>query len=108
MTDYRIEREGARLDYTCENRRYYTNTGLGEMHTPHSSRGSVLPEPLVRNPNGSLWLEHVSDRKEAALTIIGLCGTTPTDGLPFRRVAFSLARIWSNMQRLLANFIPPQ
>jgi hypothetical protein len=65
MTDYRIEREGARLDYTCENRRYYTNTGLGEMHTPHSSRGSVLPEPLVRNPNGSLWLEHVSDRKEA-------------------------------------------
>ena len=62
-TDHRINQNGNRLDYTCENRAFTTNTGLGFAHDPFSTNlGSVLDAPLLISNGYSLWLEHVLEK----------------------------------------------
>lgn len=65
--EFRIERGGELLDYTCENSKFRTNIQVGETHAPHSqTRGSVFREAVVdhvRVDGYSLWFEHVVEPK---------------------------------------------
>ncbi|MGU3360333.1 hypothetical protein ACLBWX_08375 [Methylobacterium sp. M6A4_1b] len=47
--------------YTCENKRFMTNTAKGQPHGSGQAGGSVFPNALVNN-GYSLWLEHVIDK----------------------------------------------
>ena len=61
--DHRITGpNGSPLDFTCENRRFQTNTGKGHPHGAGEAKGSVLPQPLYSGEGSSLWLEHVSEK----------------------------------------------
>jgi len=63
MRDLRILRDGERLNYTCENRRFRTDIEHGERHGDAPARGSVFRQSLVADAAGSsLWLEHVEDK----------------------------------------------
>jgi hypothetical protein len=107
MRDHRIERDGMRLDYTCENARFRTNIDMGETHAGYQSRGSVFREPLVLNEDDySLWLEHVSDRRNPDERYYWLMWCDPS-GHPTIPMSGILSREHiANMQRLLASFIP--
>jgi hypothetical protein len=45
--DHRIENNGQRIDHTCENRRFRTDTTKGQPHGQHPTHGSVFSEPLA-------------------------------------------------------------
>lgn len=60
--DHRVVIEGRQVPFSCENRRFRTNLGAGEPHSPFSdSRGSAIAGPLVLHDGYSLWLEHVEE-----------------------------------------------
>jgi hypothetical protein len=106
MRDHRIEQDGMRLDYTCENARFRTNINMGEAHGDCPSRGSVFGEPLAQNDGYSLWLEHISDRRDSDAHYYWLMwyderghSTIPMSGVLNREHI-------ANMQRLLVKFIP--
>jgi hypothetical protein len=63
--DHRIESaNGETISYTCENRRYKTNTEKGHPHgSKGEAKGNVLPGPLFDGGSYSLWLEHVVEKK---------------------------------------------
>ena len=104
---HRIELDGQRINYTCENSGYRTDLNKGETHADRSpARGSVFPEPLASREGGySLWLEHVVDKKTGDeyywLMWYDANGypTIPLSGI------LSRADI-AGMQRLLTSFIP--
>jgi hypothetical protein len=104
MKDWRIDQNGARLDFTCANARFRTNINMGESHDDCPSRGSVLREPLVQNDEGySLWLEYVSEPRNPDAHYYWLMWYDPTGQptIPMSSI-FSHEHI-ANMQRLLAN-----
>jgi hypothetical protein len=47
--------------FTCENNRFGTDTAKGHPHGKGHPPGSVLEAALYRNPDCSLWLEHVTE-----------------------------------------------
>jgi hypothetical protein len=107
-TDHRIEENGQRLDFTCENAAYKTNVDKGEPHSDsHRYCGSVFPEPIkgCLGDEYTLWLEHVTvknDPKDECYWLIWYKDGKPT---------IPLSAIWhkediAKMQRLLASFIP--
>lgn len=51
---------GAKLPFSCGNRRYRTNINKGVPHGASPTRGSVFPVALI-NHGYSLWLEHVEE-----------------------------------------------
>ena len=61
MADHRIEENGRRLDFTCQNRGYRTAIRKGHPHgEPGTAGGSVFPDLLEGNGDPySLWLEYV-------------------------------------------------
>lgn len=64
MQDHRIEQQGQRLDYTCENRAFRTRIEMGLSHGEHQVQGSVFNEPLYFDGQYSLWLEHVLNKRD--------------------------------------------
>ena len=65
--DKRIVEGGQSVSYTCANYRFRTNTESGFAHGSNVARGSVFPEALACNADGSsLWLEHVVDDSEGS------------------------------------------
>jgi hypothetical protein len=62
--DHRIERNGERLDCTCENWGYKTNIDVGRAHGSCDNLGSVFQGPLADRNGYSLWLEHVIDKRD--------------------------------------------
>ena len=55
-----------RVNYTCENARFKTDTTQGHPHgtQPGCAAGSVYLDALLVSPDGwSLWLEHVADKR---------------------------------------------
>lgn len=63
MNDHRIIHSGIALDFTCENRRFKTDTTQGfEHYAGHGYKGSVTELPLYDDGEYSLWLEHVVDK----------------------------------------------
>lgn len=106
--DFRIEQNGVRLDYTCENYSFRTNIQKGERHDPsHSYLGSVFCEP-VKGDFGdeyTLWLEHVAVKQNPNDECYWLIWYK--NGIP----TIPASAIWhkddiAKMQRLLASFIP--
>ena len=106
--DHRIEQNGQRLNYTCENAAYRTNIDKGEHHDlSHHYRGSVFAEPIKGHLGDeyTLWLEHVKvkhDPDDECYWLIWYKNGRPT---------IPLSAIWhrediAKMQRLLASFIP--
>ena len=61
--DFRVERDGQRWPFSCENWRFRTTLAKGFAHGVSGTRGSVLPAPLVAG-DYSLWLEHVESKQE--------------------------------------------
>jgi hypothetical protein len=62
--DHRIAKGTERLSYTCENTGYRTNVSKGVRHGVYSrNRGSIRKEPLVDRNGYTLWLEHVTEKK---------------------------------------------
>lgn len=64
--EHRIIMQGRPLDYTCQNERFKTDTKSGHSHRRNQRhKGSALGLPLLDNTEDgySLWLEHVTDRK---------------------------------------------
>lgn len=61
MYDHRIIRNGVRLPFTCENRKYRTDITRGYAHDQnHNHLGSVTQEAIYDDGNGyTLWLEYV-------------------------------------------------
>lgn len=59
MNDHRIQDNGRRRNYTCENRRFRTNLAMNQERDQPRAPGSVFREPLVDHDGYSLWLEHV-------------------------------------------------
>ncbi len=60
MRDHRIQNNGQRLDYTCENRRFRTNVAMNaETGARPRAPASVFRGPLIDHDGYSLWLEHV-------------------------------------------------
>jgi hypothetical protein len=58
--DHRMVKGKERLNYTCENAGYHTNTNKGFPHGPYSKTlGSRFEEPLATRNDYTLWLEHV-------------------------------------------------
>jgi len=59
--DFRIEEKGKRLNYTCKNSVYMTDTNSGFCHGVQEAKGSVFREALFDdNQSGyTLWLEYV-------------------------------------------------
>ena len=53
-----VDASGARVPFTCANRRYQTDISKGVAYGLSPTRGSVFDQPLV-NHGYSLWLEHV-------------------------------------------------
>ena len=67
MTDHRVvDERGSRIAFSCANRRFETDLGCGQRHRSSPTLGSVTGEPLVSDPEYSLWLEHVRDRHDEA------------------------------------------
>jgi len=106
--DNRIEQQGKRLGYTCENAAYSTNIGKGERHAPsHSYQGSVFSEPIKGRLGDeyTLWLEHVIAKRnpnDECYWLIWYKNGRPT---------IPLSAIWhredlARMQRLLTSFLP--
>lgn len=58
--------DGRPLNYTCTNARFETDIRRGHPHGEGQALGSVLPEPIIRDEEYSLWLEHVSVRNSPA------------------------------------------
>ena len=106
--DHRIEQNGQRVDYTCENRRFRTDIAKGQSHGQHPTRGSVFAEPLAggQGPDEySLWLEHVistDDPDDECYWLMWYCNGSPTIPLSGILHRDDIA----NMQRLFAAFIP--
>ena len=48
--------------YTCENRKFHTDTNAGHPHGPNQAKGSVFTTPLYQAPTHSLWLEYLVDK----------------------------------------------
>jgi hypothetical protein len=107
-TDHRMERNGHRIDYTCQNRRFRTDTAKGQPHGQHPTRGSVFAEPLAggQAPDQySLWLEHVVSTDAPEDECYWLMWYH--DGRPTIPMSSILQRDdIANMQRLFASFIP--
>ena len=106
--DHRIEQNGERIDYTCENRRFRTDIAKGQPHGQHLTRGSVFPEPLAGSQDHdeySLWLEHVistDDPDDECYWLMWYCNGSPTIPLSGILHRDDIA----NMQRFFAAFIP--
>lgn len=61
--DRRILRNGQRMDYTCENKGYETDTYAGYSHSTFSTNGgSFFSQPLISSGVYSIWLEHVIEK----------------------------------------------
>ena len=106
--DSRIEFNGLRIDYTCENRRFKTDVCKGKPHGQDPTLGSVFGEPLAGNQvrdEVSLWLEHVVAKEDPNDECYWLMWyqngrpTIPLSGILHRKDI-------ANMQRLFACFIP--
>jgi hypothetical protein len=105
--DHRVEENGARLDYTCENYRFKTDVTQGSSHGTRSpSRGSFFDEPLVENGDGyTLWLEHVVEKPTQEL-YYWLMWYDRT-GRPTVTMSSIMDRTdIGNMARLLTSFVP--
>jgi hypothetical protein len=50
--------------FACENRRFKTNTEMGERHGRNLRRGSVYREPLIDTGGFTLWLEYVTEKQK--------------------------------------------
>ena len=63
--DHRIVDSGNPVPFSCENKKFRTDTRYGFAHTPHVSRGSVVAEHLLEADEGlTLWLEHVEQKSD--------------------------------------------
>ena len=81
--DHRIESEGSRIDFTCENWWFRTDTDRGFPHVPSATRGSVLENALVYTIGGyTLWLEHVRNRAEPDASDLYWLMWYDPDGVP--------------------------
>ncbi len=104
--DHRLDSNGQRLDYTCGNRKFWTNVNLGVPHIPgQQHRGSVFGEPLTIDGEYSLWLEHVTFKDNPNDQCYWLMWYK--DGIPNMPGSCILHRAdIANMSRLLASFVP--
>jgi hypothetical protein len=103
--DHRIEDHGRRLDYTCENVKFKTDTHRGHPHRAGQAHcGNVFNEPLAEHDGYSLWLEHVvhKENHDQCYWLMWYRDGRPT--IPLSGV------FWrddiANMSRLLASFVP--
>lgn len=105
--DHRIERDGRRLDYTCENRRFRTDTTKGHTHGEQPTRGSVFSQALAgsQEPDQfSLWLEHVvavNDPDDECYWLMWYQNGFPT--VPLSSILHREDIV--NMERLFASFL---
>ena len=59
------------IPFTCENRRFATNTTMGFPHGAGRALGSVIADPLISaasNGGYSLWIEYLTDAHETMTT----------------------------------------
>lgn len=64
-SDHRRTRGGKPVPFTCENKRFRTDTRRGHPHGAGNAKGSVGPEALFDDGHHSLWLEHVEEPSSA-------------------------------------------
>ncbi|HUO07858.1 MAG TPA: hypothetical protein VM008_06140 [Phycisphaerae bacterium] len=61
MPDHRVVQNGVALDFSCQNKRFRTNTGKGKPHGSSKTLGSVTESPIYQDGPNTLWLEHVKE-----------------------------------------------
>ncbi|HUZ72960.1 MAG TPA: hypothetical protein VMU87_08235 [Stellaceae bacterium] len=103
-TDHRIDQNGQRLNFTCENRRYLTDINKGKPHGAGFAKGSVFDSSLITHGSYTLWLEHVLEKGTGAETywLMWYDGGRPT--IPLSGV-LDKSEI-QEMSRQLASFVP--
>ncbi len=105
--EHRIaDKNGQRLNYTCENKRFKTNVKAGFAHGSCRSRGSVFKNPLCVGENGyTLWLEHVTNLKDPKDQCYWLMWYQ--DGIPTIPLSGIMRRKdIPNLAKHLADFVP--
>lgn len=79
--DHRIIANGRRINFSCQNKRFRTDVLRGFRHRPSATRGSVVPNPLIRSDGFSLWLEHLVEFQPSGADWYWLMWYAP-DGRP--------------------------
>jgi len=100
-----IDEHRNRINYSCKNRRFSTNTNKGYQHGQSPTKGSVFPTPLINHEGYTLWLEHVEDIDSGA-EVYWLMWYDP-DGTPTIPMSGIFDKLeLAEMSKQLTGFVP--